>query len=172
MALGLSGNDHPIERHQLADELLIFPVNYVPIRPLQNFRLEDRIVFGERIIPLDLKIGLAMAGNAMEENRLFHGGYQSVANAANGISQRGRRSRKKPRLTTTGFLRARRSVGPAANSWGRYQLDWPMMANNAIGSGFVVILLRKRGKIVAYEMKLRPNQKKAPSRKLTLKFQR
>ncbi len=78
----------------------------------------------------------------------------------------------KPRLMTTGFLRASRSVEPATKSCGRYQLALLSTASSANQKGSVVSLLMKRGRIVVAEMKLMANQKKAPSSRLAVKFHR
>ncbi|OQA46124.1 MAG: hypothetical protein BWY52_00945 [Chloroflexi bacterium ADurb.Bin325] len=82
----------------------------------------------------------------------------------------GRRSVKKPRLTTTAFLRGNCSLMLAVNNWGMYQPAWVMTASTPNASGSVVSLLRKIGRMVAAEMNAEPNQKNAPSSKLTVKF--
>ena len=81
-------------------------------------------------------------------------------------------STKKPKLITTGFLRAKRSTVFAVKSCGRDQPLWAMTAAIPIGSALSVSLLIKRGTIVVLEMKLKPNIKLAVSIRLTPKFQR
>ena len=79
---------------------------------------------------------------------------------------------KRPRLTTTGFLRASRSTRLAVKSCGRNHEAWANTASRPMASGLVVSLLTKRGRMVALDIKLAPNQKNAPSRRLTEKFHR
>ena len=98
-------------------------------------------------------------------------GARTARSAVAGSSMSGRRSVKNPRLISQGFLRAVRSIGPALNSWGKYQPAWAMTANRPMKKGLSVSLLTKKGRIVVAEMKLWASQNRAPSAKLTAKFQ-
>ncbi|MBS1252630.1 MAG: hypothetical protein MAG451_01671 [Anaerolineales bacterium] len=101
-----------------------------------------------------------------------HAGDRAAMGAASTITHIGARSRKSPRLTTTGFLRASRSTTLAVKSWGRNQPACAITAASPMGSGLDVSLLMKSGTIVLEDTKLRPNQKVALSSRLTVKFQR
>lgn len=92
--------------------------------------------------------------------------------AASTMNHIGTRSVKNPRLTTTGFLRGRRSMALAVNSCGRNHALCAITASRPMASGLGVILLMNKGRIVADEAKLMLSQKNPPSSRLTTKFQR
>jgi hypothetical protein len=92
--------------------------------------------------------------------------------AHNIIIQTGNRSRKSPQPTTIRFIVEKRSVIRAENNCGRNHPAEVMILTKPIGISEGVNLLMNKGKIVADEIKLLPNQKVAPSSKLTVKFQR
>ena len=52
------------------------------VRAVDDLRAEGRVVFGQRVLALDLKIGLADAGDGMKEDRLLHRRDQRMADAA------------------------------------------------------------------------------------------
>ena len=79
---------------------------------------------------------------------------------------------KKPRLISQGFLRAVRSIGPALKSWGKNQPPWAITASRPMKKGLSVSLLTKKGRIVVAEIKLWASMNRAPSARLTPKFQR
>lgn len=92
--------------------------------------------------------------------------------AATAVNQIGTRTRKKPRFTTTGFLRASRSTTLAVSSCGANHDPWAIIAATPMASWLSVSWLMNRGTTVAEEIKLAPNQKFTPSSRLTVKFQR
>src|SRR5512137_48857 len=94
----------------------------------------------------------------------------TASKAAPAMTHIGTRSKKSPRLTTTGFLRANCSTTLAVKSWGKNHAPWAMTAIKPIGSGSDVSLLTNRGMMVLAEIKLEPNQKVVTSSVLTVKF--
>src|SRR3972149_3827905 len=52
------------------------------VRAVQHFRPEDGVMLGERVVAFDLKIRLGAAGDAVEEDGLFDGRHERMANAA------------------------------------------------------------------------------------------
>ncbi len=88
------------------------------------------------------------------------------------INQIGIRSKNNPHPTQNFFIFVDRSMNLAANNCGMNHPADVMTLTKPIGIKDVVNLLMKSGMIVVIERKLYPNQKVAPSRKLTVKFQR
>ena len=67
MAFGLAGDDDDVELKEFLDEGGVSPGNLIPRRILENFRAQDGVIFRERVVSLDLEIGLAVSGNGMEK---------------------------------------------------------------------------------------------------------
>ena len=109
---------------------------------------------------------------AVRKTKRARAGFLAAKTAERTMTHIGRRSRKKPILTTIGFLRVRPSTKLAVNNWGKYQAPWEITAAKPMAMVLSVNLLMYRGTIVAEEIKLRPNQKLTTSAMFTLKFQR
>ena len=74
MALGLTGDDHHVERAQVLDEL--------SVGTAADLRSERGVVLGQQIVALDLEPGAGVARDRVEEERLFERGNERVADAA------------------------------------------------------------------------------------------
>ncbi len=98
-------------------------------------------------------------------------GLRTARSGAMANSATGNRSSTNPRLTTMAFLRGRRSTIPAVKSCGRNHPACAIAAITPTARGSGVSLLMKRARIVPAEMKVEPNQKLAPSKRLVQKFQ-
>src|SRR5215212_1092328 len=68
VALRLPGHDHDIECEQLFDELDVLPPEAIAVRSLGHLGAEHRIVLGKGVVPFDLELGLAVAGDAVKED--------------------------------------------------------------------------------------------------------
>src|SRR5215216_6819097 len=68
VALRLPGHDDGIECEQLFNELEVLPPEAIAIRSLGHLRAEHRIVLGKRVVPFYLELGLAVPGDAVEED--------------------------------------------------------------------------------------------------------
>jgi hypothetical protein len=88
------------------------------------------------------------------------------------INQMGIRSKNNPHPTQYFFIFVDRSINLAANNCGMNHPADVITLTNPIGIKDGVNLLIKSGMIVDVERKLYPNQKVAPSSKLTVKFHR
>jgi hypothetical protein len=84
----------------------------------------------------------------------------------------GIRSKNNPHPTQYFFIFVDRSINLAANNCGMNHPADVITLTNPIGIKDGVNLLIKSGMIVDVERKLYPNQKVAPSSKLTVKFHR
>ena len=84
----------------------------------------------------------------------------------------GTRSRKKPRVTGKNFFRGARSTALATKSCGKRLPAVARKGIKPIKSGLSVKWLTYKGRMIVEEIKLNPNQKLAPSKVLTRKFQR
>ena len=71
MALRLPGHDDDIEREQLFDELDVLSPEAIAVRSLGHLRAEHCIVLGKGVVPFDLEVGLAVSGDAAEEDRFL-----------------------------------------------------------------------------------------------------
>ena len=82
VTLGLTGDDHRIVGFQQMHEFTAFGREGPAVRRQLDFRAEDRIVLGEGLIALDMKMGLTVAHHAVKKDRLLQRADQGVADAA------------------------------------------------------------------------------------------
>ena len=82
VALRLAGDDHRVELEQPLDQRDVPLRQHLAVRPLGHLRAEHRVVLGERMLALHLEVGLAVAGDPVEEERLLDRGDESVADSA------------------------------------------------------------------------------------------
>ena len=82
VALRLAGHDHRVEFEQSLDERDVLLGQRFAVRPLRDLGPEHRVVLRERMLALDLEVGLAVAGDPMEEERLLDRGDERVADSA------------------------------------------------------------------------------------------
>src|SRR5215204_6936827 len=81
VALRLPGHDDDIEREQLFDELDVLSPEAIAVWSLGHLRTEHRIVLGKRVVPFDLEVGLAVPGDAVEEDRFLDRRDEGVPDA-------------------------------------------------------------------------------------------
>ena len=82
VALRLSGYHHRIVFKHNFHQPLIRRDKLVAVGVGIDLRRKGRIVLGEGVLPLENKLRLGIAGNAVEENRLLHRGHKRVPHAA------------------------------------------------------------------------------------------
>ena len=82
VALGLPGDDDGIEPEQGLVQRLVFSGDLLPVGSDGDLGAEHRIVLGQRVVSLDMEIGLAVAGDTVEIDGLLDGRDQRVADAA------------------------------------------------------------------------------------------
>src|SRR5215208_2145841 len=81
VALRLPGHDDGIECEQLFNELEVLPPEAIAIRSLGHLRAEHRIVLGKRVVPFYLELGLAVPGDAVEEDSFLDRRDEGVPDA-------------------------------------------------------------------------------------------
>ena len=85
---------------------VFFAAEAIAVRSLGHLRAEHRVVLGERVVALDLEVGLAVPGDAVEEDRLLDRRDERVADAAEhgvvGPDRSGRTSRPRPAAACSG----------------------------------------------------------------------
>jgi len=99
-------------------------------------------------------------------------GEASASAAAATRRKSGRRSLKKPMLTTIGSILGSRSVALAVKSCGRYQPPWARRATRPTARVLDVSFEMKSGRIVVAATNEIPRKNSATSATLTARFQR
>src|SRR6266511_1827116 len=82
VALGLPRDDDGVELEQTLDQGRVPPRKDLSVRPLGHFGPEHRVVLRQRVLALDLEVGLAVARDAVEEEGLLDGRDQRVPDPA------------------------------------------------------------------------------------------
>src|SRR5829696_8304553 len=81
VALRLPSYDYSVECEQLFDELGVLPPEAIAVWSLGHLWAEHRIVLGKRVVPFDLELGLAVPGDAVEEDSFLDRRDEGVPDA-------------------------------------------------------------------------------------------
>ena len=82
VALGLTRNDHGIERQKLFDEFVVLSRDLASLSVRHYLRAQNGIVLRRRVVSLDAKVRLTVAGNRVKEDSFLKGGNERVSNSS------------------------------------------------------------------------------------------
>ena len=82
VALGLTRNDHGIERQKLFDEFLVLSSDLASLSVRHYLRAQNGIVLRRRVVSLEAKVRLTVAGDRVKEDSFLKGGNQRVPNSS------------------------------------------------------------------------------------------